>query len=119
MGHKGSIDTVYTPNKRTLPEPLIQEMRDAFRRAESLLDLEGFHEDPAEKQRRQIQAKGLRTQTRSVRQSPRADPSNQWENNLTQKVVTVEEAESLIERDWRFVGTSPNGKVVLERVFGT
>ncbi len=57
MGHKGSIDAVYTTNKRMLPESLIQEMKDAFRRAELLLDLEGFHEDPAEKQRQQIQAK--------------------------------------------------------------
>ncbi|NHI04393.1 hypothetical protein DYY67_1251 [Candidatus Nitrosotalea sp. TS] len=33
---------------------------------------------------------------------------------LVQRVVTSEEAESLIGESWRFVGILPNGKVVLE-----
>ena len=31
-----------------------------------------------------------------------------------QKVVSAEEAESLIGKGWKFVGSLPNGKVVLE-----
>lgn len=57
MGHKGSIDAVYTTNKRRLPETLVQEMREAFLRAEPYLDLEGHREDPEEKRRQQIQAR--------------------------------------------------------------
>ena len=38
MGHKGSIEAVYTTNHRTLPDSLVQEMRRAFAKAEPLLE---------------------------------------------------------------------------------
>lgn len=37
MGHVGSIDARYTTNKRQLPKEFIEEMRAAYKRAESLL----------------------------------------------------------------------------------
>ncbi|MEM2160738.1 MAG: hypothetical protein QXN55_07285, partial [Candidatus Nitrosotenuis sp.] len=40
MGHKGSMEAKYTTNKGILPDLLIDEMRDAFRRSEEFLDLE-------------------------------------------------------------------------------
>jgi hypothetical protein len=40
MGHKGSMEAKYTTNKGLLPDTLIQEMRDAFKRSEEFLDLE-------------------------------------------------------------------------------
>ena len=46
MGHKGSIEAKYTTNKGVLPEALIQEMREAFKRSEEFLDLEGHSMDP-------------------------------------------------------------------------
>lgn len=55
MGHKGSIEAKYTTNKGILPEALIQEMRDAFKRSEEFLDLEGRSIDPLVKQKEQIQ----------------------------------------------------------------
>lgn len=57
MGHTGSIDAVYTTNKRRLPETMLQEMRDAFLRAEQFVDLDLRREDEQEKARRQVQAK--------------------------------------------------------------
>lgn len=56
MGHKGSIEAKYTTNKGVLPEALINEMREAFKRSEEFLDLEGQSEDPLIKQKEQIQA---------------------------------------------------------------
>jgi hypothetical protein len=40
MGHKGSMEAKYTTNKGILPDLLVSEMRDAFRRSEEFLDLE-------------------------------------------------------------------------------
>ena len=40
MGHKGIIEAKYTTNKGVLPEALINEMREAFKRSEEFLDLE-------------------------------------------------------------------------------
>jgi hypothetical protein len=56
MGHKGSIEAKYTTNKGILPEALINEMREAFKRSEEFLDLEGANQDPLIKQKETIQA---------------------------------------------------------------
>ena len=49
MGHKGSIEAVYTTNKGILPETLVNEMRDAFQRSQEFLDLEVENQDEAKK----------------------------------------------------------------------
>ncbi|MGQ9469625.1 MAG: site-specific integrase [Nitrososphaerales archaeon] len=56
MGHKGSIEAKYTTNKGILPQSLINEMREAFKRSEEFLDLEVINKDPLEKQREEIRA---------------------------------------------------------------
>ncbi len=54
MGHKGGIEGKYTTNKGILPETLVNEMRDAFKRSEEFLDLELKEEDPLLKQKEQL-----------------------------------------------------------------
>jgi hypothetical protein len=51
MGHKGDIESVYTVNKCRLPEELLKEMRQAFKRSEEFLDLEVREEDALLKQK--------------------------------------------------------------------
>ena len=55
MGHKGTIEAKYTTNKGILPEALIDEMKEAFKRSEEFLDLEVKEQDPLLKQKAQIQ----------------------------------------------------------------
>ena len=52
MGHKGSIEAKYT-NREILPQALIKEIRESFKRSEEFLDLEGQQEDPLLKQKEQ------------------------------------------------------------------
>lgn len=40
MGHKGSIEAKYTTNKSVLPDELVSEMWEAFKRSQVLLDLD-------------------------------------------------------------------------------
>ncbi|QLH08587.1 hypothetical protein [Candidatus Nitrosotenuis sp. DW1] len=54
MGHKGGIEGKYTTNKGILPEILVNEMKDAFKRSEEFLDLEMKEEDPVLKQKEQV-----------------------------------------------------------------
>ena len=54
MGHKGTIEAKYTTNKGILPEVLVKEMREAFKRSEELLDLELIEEDPMLKQKEEM-----------------------------------------------------------------
>lgn len=51
MGHKGSMESKYTTNKGILPDLLVSEMRDAFRRSEEFLDLEKGLNQVEEKQK--------------------------------------------------------------------
>lgn len=56
MGHKGSIEAVYTTNKGILPESLVAEMREAFRRSEELLDTE-IRKDEEEENEEELKAR--------------------------------------------------------------
>jgi len=51
MGHKGSMEAKYTTNKGILPEALVNEMHEAFKRSEELLDLDLKEQDPLLKQK--------------------------------------------------------------------
>lgn len=57
MGHKGGIEGKYTTNKGILPEALLDEMKEAFKRSEEFLDLEIKEEDPVLKQKEQLRNK--------------------------------------------------------------
>ena len=54
MGHKGSMESKYTTNKGMLPDILLQEMREAFKRSEELLDLELASTDPMLEQKQDM-----------------------------------------------------------------
>ena len=54
MGHKGSMEARYTTNKGMLPEVLIAEMREAFKRSEEFLDLETVKSDPILDQKQEM-----------------------------------------------------------------
>ena len=56
MGRKGSIEAVYTTNKGILPESLVTEMREAFRRSKELLDTE-IRKDVEEEKKEELKAR--------------------------------------------------------------
>lgn len=57
MGHKGSMEAKYTTNKGVLPDALVKEMREAFKRSEEFLDPELIVQDEDEKVKEQVMAK--------------------------------------------------------------
>lgn len=54
MGHRGGIEGKYTTNKGILPQELIEEMREAYKRSEEFLDLEVTQQDPLLKQKEKL-----------------------------------------------------------------
>ncbi len=93
MGHKGSMEAKYTTNKGLLPDALIEEMRQAFRRSEELLDLEMQNNVTKEEQ----------------------ENKTKFSLQPAQMVVSLEQAETLISQGWRFVATLPKDKAVVEK----
>ena len=51
MGHKGGIENRYTTNKCKLPESVIEDMREAYRRSQEYLQTMKFQETSEEKLR--------------------------------------------------------------------
>ncbi|MDE1878742.1 MAG: hypothetical protein KGI07_09555 [Thaumarchaeota archaeon] len=96
MGHKGSMEAKYTTNKGMLPVALVEEMRQAFRRSEELLDLE------------------LQPDNTKQKSADKEKPTNLIQQP-TQMVVSIDQAESLISQGWRFVATLPKDKAVVEK----
>lgn len=56
MGHRGSIEARYTTNKSILPQALVDEMRESFKRSQEFLDLEQTTQDLTAKKRDEVKA---------------------------------------------------------------
>ena len=71
MGHKGDIEAKYTTNKRRLPDDLILDMRDAYRRSQMFLvpEVEGSE---SEEDRRERVLRELRAQAEMYGLDPRS-----------------------------------------------
>jgi len=85
MGHKGSIEAKYTTNKSILAIELENEMLEAFKRSQELLDLD---------------------------QNIKRDEE---QSESRQKVVMPMEVEQFLTDGWKYLGALPNGKVIIEK----
>jgi hypothetical protein len=131
MGHKGDIENRYTTNKCKLPESVIEDMREAYRRSQDFLQtrleetsseeklrqafrkqlllVAGFNQDEVEKMDiSAVSDEELQTVIRRRLLGEKAD------NCTTQKVVSIDEVEGYLEQGWEFVASLPNGNVIIK-----
>lgn len=132
MGHKGDIENRYTTNKCRLPETVIEDMRQAYKRSQEhlqtirleetdseerlrqafrkqLLLVAGFNPDEVEKtDLSSVSDEELQTIIRKKLLGEKADDSK------VQKAVTINDVESYLEQGWEFVANLPNGKVIIK-----
>jgi integrase len=130
MGHKGDIENRYTTNKCKLPESVIEDMREAYRRSQEYLQTT-LEETSSEEKLRQAFRKQLllvvgfsQDEVEKMDISAVSDDELQTiirkrllgekTNDCTQKVVSVDEVENYLEQGWEFVATLPDGKVVIK-----
>ena len=130
MGHKGDIENRYTTNKHRLPESVIEDMREAYKRSQDylqttkaevgeekikeafkkqLLAVAGFSEEELAKY--DIPSMTDEELHSQVRRRLLGAMEN---NGARQKVVTVDEVESYIKQGWEYAGSLPNGKAILK-----
>jgi len=131
MGHKGDIENRYTTNKCRLPEDVIEDMREAYRRSQEYLQTTKVEETSEEKLRQafrkqlllvagfsqdELEKMDIRTMSDEELQAIiRKRLLGEKANDCTaQKVVPLEDVESYLERGWEFVATLPNGKVIIK-----
>ena len=129
MGHKGDIEAVYTTNKGRLPENLIDDMRESYRR--SLEYLETWKAETDEYslrenlRRKLLQVAGLSGEDideldltmeeeqfqETVRRKLLGSMLN---NGKNQRVVRLEEVESFLKRGWNYVAKLNDEKAVIK-----
>ena len=128
MGHKGDIEARYTTNKARLPESVVEDMREAYRRSQSFLQTRG--KDTSEDRLRESFRKQLLLVAGYSQEEVEAlDPSMDDDtfqetvrkkllgamanNGASQRVIAVDEVERFLSGGWDFVATLPDDRVVI------
>lgn len=129
MGHTGDIEARYTTNKGRLPESMIEDMREAYKRSQKFLQTTAGStgEDALrESFRRQL----LLVAGFSSEEVEGLDPSMDDEafqefvrkrligamanNGANQRIIGVKEVERFLSSGWDFVATLPDDRIVIK-----
>jgi hypothetical protein len=131
MGHKGDIENRYTTNKCRLPETVVEDMREAYRRGKEFLQTIENTETSEEKLRGSFRKQLLLVAGFSQGELDKMDLSSisddelqnivkkrllggQVTNGASQKVVSVGEANKYLAEGWEYVAKLSNNKVVIK-----
>ena len=130
MGHKGDIENRYTTNKCRLPESVIEDMREAYKRSQEYLQTtkpETGREKLIEEFRKQLLVVAGFSQDEIDRIDVTGLTDEEFQDLVrkrllgrrdedcgTQKVISLDELEEYLENGWEYVATLPNKKVVIK-----
>jgi len=133
MGHKGDIEARYSTNKGRLSPTMIEEMRDAYKRCDSLLStksegaseeqikktfkeqfllISGFKKEDVEKMN--LDEMGEEELQNMVRQKLVGMMNS---NGSRQKVIPVREVKSYINQGFEYVASLPDGEAIMKLPF--
>ena len=129
MGHKGDIEAVYTTNKGRLPENLVEDMRESYRRSLEYLETRRSHTDEDRLRvdfRRQLllvagfsgeEMEGLDLAMgddefqETVRRKLLGSMVN---NGNSQRVVRIEDVDEFLSKGWTFVAKLSEDKAIIK-----
>lgn len=131
MGHKGDIENRYTTNKQRLPESVIEDMREAYKRSQDFLQTMERGETSEEKLREEFRKQlllvaGFRQEEVEDMNLPSMSDEElqaivrkkllgtETSNCTRQKVVNIDDVESYLAKGWEYVANLPNRKVVIK-----
>jgi len=133
MGHKGDIENRYTTNKHRLPESVIEDMREAYRRSQDYLQTTKA-EVGEEKIRETFKKQLLAVAGFSEEEVAKYDLTNMSDEELhslvrqrlvgvmanngsRQRVVTLSEIERYLAEGWEYVTSIPNERAIVRIPF--
>ncbi|MEM3565937.1 MAG: site-specific integrase [Candidatus Bathyarchaeia archaeon] len=130
MGHKGDIENRYTTNKCKLPENVIEDMREAYKRSQEYLHTTKVGKTSEEELRQAFRKQLLLVAGFTQNEIDKMDISaisdeelqtiirkrllGEKTNDCVQKVVSTDEVENYLEQGWEYVATLPNKKVIIK-----
>jgi len=130
MGHKGDVENRYTTNKGRLPDSVVEDMREAYKKSQEYLQtikVEKTSEDELKQAFRKqlLLVAGFRKDEvdkmdlfamsdEEIQSIIRQRLLREKENDCKQKVITINEVERFLEKGWEYVATLPNKKVIIK-----
>ena len=131
MGHKGDIENRYTTNKQRLPESVIEDMREAYKRSQDFLQTTEREETKEEKLRESFRKQLLIVSGFSQEEVDKMDLPSISDEELQaivrkkllgaendcpkQKAVNISEVEDYLAQGWEYVANLPNKKVIIKQ----
>jgi len=133
MGHKGDIENRYTTNKHRLPESVIEDMREAYKRSQDYLQTtkgEVGEEKIKEAFKKQLLAVAGFTEE-EVAKHDLAKMSDEELHNMVrqrllglmanngnrQRVIPLADVERYLGEGWEYVTAIPNGRAIIKTPF--
>lgn len=121
MGHKGSMEAKYTTNKGVLPEILVREMRESFRRSEDLLDLDLAANRPVRENRQDAGPDATQGLMHDV--APEGlggaaevpETGRGQDGGQSQRAVPCDEIDRYLSSGWWFVAVLPDARVIVQK----
>jgi len=130
MGHMGNIEARYTTNKGKLPENVIEDLREAYRKCQEYLQTEKPRGTDEEVLREALRKQLLLVTGFSAEEVEAFDPSMDDQdfqemvrkrllgamanNGANQRVIGVEEVERFLSGGWDFVAKLSNERVIVQ-----
>ena len=131
MGHKGDIENRYTTNKQKLPEAVIEDMREAYKRSKDFLQTTEREETSEEKLRESFRKQLLLVAGFKQEEVDQIDLPSMSDEELQeivrkkllgietrdctkQRVVNIADVESYLAQGWEYVANLPGKKVVIK-----
>jgi hypothetical protein len=130
MGHKGDIENRYTTNKHRLPDSVIEDMREAYRRSQDYLQTTKA-EAGEEKIKEAIKKQFLAVAGFSEEELAKYDAANMTDEELynlarqrllgvmanngsRQKVVPISEVERFLSEGYEYVTSIPDNRAIIK-----
>jgi hypothetical protein len=133
MGHKGDIENRYTTNKRRLPDSVIEDMREAYKRSEQFLQTTKG-ETGEERIKEAIKKQFLAVAGFSEEELAKYDAANMTDEELynlarqrllgvmanngsRQKIVDITDVERWLKEGWEYVASISNDRAIVKMPF--
>lgn len=130
MGHKGDIENRYTTNKSKLPESVIEDMREAYKRSQEYLQTAKTAETSEEKLAQAFRKQLLLVAGFAQNEVDKMDLPSLGDEELQEivrkrllrtgtddcakeKAVSVNEVNSYLAQGWEYVASLPNKTVII------
>jgi hypothetical protein len=134
MGHKGDIENRYTTNKQKLPESVIEDMREAYRRSQEYLQTTVSEATSEERLREALQKQLLLVAGFKGEEIEKMDLANMGDeefqsmvkqrllgvmqnNGNRQKVINLNAVDQFISEGWEYVASLPNDRAIIKMPF--